>query len=135
MRTVNIQTGKEKYTTRIQARSHELIVDEPEELNGQDKGMMPSELLISSLGACTSITVRMYADRKEWPLDEILVDVNLHDDDTDRSKHSITRKVSFKGALDEKQIQRLTQIANACPVHKLLEKAIEITTEVAYIEK
>jgi putative redox protein len=87
----------------------------------------PNELLASSLAACTSITLRMYANRKGWKLTEIKVEVNL-DTDPIENKTKIKRDIQLFGDLDNDQIERLLNIANKCPIHKILSNTIEIST-------
>ena len=105
-----------------------VIADEPKAMGGGDLGFSPKELLLSSLAACTSATVKMYADRKEWELEEVSLQMELIVDEKTRQS-VIDRKISFKGNLDEKQKSRLLSIANACPIHRILTNPIEINTE------
>ncbi|HEX5171937.1 MAG TPA: OsmC family protein [Cyclobacteriaceae bacterium] len=94
---------------------------------GKDTGFSPKELLASALAACTSATVRMYADRKQWPLNEVKIDIDLERDEV-ANKTVINRKVRFIGNLDVEQHKRLLAVANACPIHKILTNPIEINT-------
>ena len=105
-----------------------VIADEPLELGGKDLGFSPNELLVSALAACTNATLRMYADRKKWDLQEVRLEVEL-DRDEKANKTVINRKLELLGNLDEKQRERLLAIAQACPVHKMLTNPIEINTE------
>jgi putative redox protein len=123
---VRAVVGREHYQTQLFAPGgHELIADEPEELGGTNLGPAPGELLMLSLASCTAITVRMYADRKTWPLESVAVEVDLEKVDT---TNRFKREVKLTGALSDEQRQRLLQIANACPVHKVLTGPIEIET-------
>jgi putative redox protein len=133
-----IGSREDNYTTQIIAEGHHLISDEPENVGGDNFGPSPYGLLTSALAACTAITLRMYANRKKWPVEEIEVHVNQekrHEKDTkkyDSDGGKITffaRKILIKGELDAKQIKRLMEIADNCPVHKTLEANIKITTE------
>ena len=118
--------GRDRYRTELITNGHHLVADEPEEVGGKNLGPGPGEFLMVSLASCTAITVRMYADRKQWPLEKIRVEVTSERSD----KTTIfTRHVYFEGALDDVQRNRLLQIANACPVHKTLTHPIEIKTE------
>ncbi len=130
MDQVKAITKKDKYKTIITSDDHTIIADEPFDLDGQNLGMNPGELLCSSLASCTSITLRMYSDRKEWNVSEIEVNVELNKEDKDNT--FLARKVLITGKLDEKQQSRMLAIANACPIHKLLEKGIAISTEIEF---
>lgn len=92
--------------------------------------MTPGELLCSSLASCTSITLRMYADRKEWKVEQITVQVTLNDED--KKNPVMHRVVEIKAEMDDEQQARLLAIANACPVHKLLSRGMEIRTEMKF---
>lgn len=129
MGTTRAITGKQRYKTTIQTSVHEIIADEPIQLGGRNQGPNPTELLAASLASCTSITLRMYADRKEWEVGEIVVNVNLNIEDKDNA--IIMRDIEISGQLNEEQLIRLLTIANACPVHKLLNKGIEINTQLS----
>lgn len=123
---VTASVGREHYRTAIVTNGHHLIADEPDEVGGKNLGPGPGEFLMVSLASCTAITVRMYADRKRWPLEKITVEVTSDKIDTTTI---FIRHVYLEGALDEEQRHRLLQIANACPVHKVLTNPIEIKTE------
>ena len=118
--------GKDHYRTEILAGGKTVVADEPEEVGGKDEGPAPGEFLLISLASCTAITLRMYADRKKWPVDKIRVEVA-----SERSelKTNFIRHVYLEGSLTEEQRQRLLEIANACPVHKVLSHPIEINTK------
>jgi putative redox protein len=118
------------YRVLLDDGHHTWFGDEPAAIGGGDRGPTPFALLLSSLGACTAITVKMYAERKGWPLDHIDVKLSLSTQ-TDRS--AIEREVVLYGVLDDAQRERLLQIANACPVHKILSKPIDIRTDLAAI--
>lgn len=130
MHQVTAITRREKYKTIVQSGKHQLIVDEPLDVNGADLGMSPGELLCGSLASCTSITLRMYSDRKGWDIAQISVDATL--DTTDRTHPIIHRVIRLQGNLDEEQQTRVLAIANACPVHKLLERGMKINTELNF---
>lgn len=126
---------EEAYRTEIQAGQHALVGDEPEEVGGDDSGPTPYDLLLSALGSCTGMTLRMYADRKEWPLDETIVRLShdkIHAKDcesceTDAGKvDRITREIDVRGDLTATQRERLLEIANKCPVHRTLHSEIEV---------
>lgn len=120
--------GKELYKVEILSPSgNQVIADEPLDKGGKDLGLSPKELLIAALAACTSATVRMYADRKQWDLQEVKVNIEMERDE-EQNKTFITRKVEFIGNLGTEQRDRLLQIANKCPVHKILSNPIAIST-------
>lgn len=121
--------GKELYKVEISSDSgNKLIADEPLSTGGKNLGFSPEELLISSLAACTSATVRMYADRKAWKLDEVKTEIEF-ERNIAKNKTFIHRKVSFVGDLDDTQRTRLLAIANACPIHKVLSNPIDVITD------
>lgn len=124
---VVVSTAKTKYETKISSGKHSWIADEPASKEGTDLGPSPHELLASSLGACTSITVRMYADKKGYPLDSVEVHVTI--DKRSPEDNQFTRVVILSGNLTEAEKERLLSVANACPVHKLLSGKIEIETK------
>lgn len=115
------------YRTEIRNGRHELTADEPLNLGGGDAGPTPDELLEAALASCTAITLRMYANRKEWPVTEINVAVSLERKD---DKTIFTRNIQVEGTLDEVQKERLLQIAKACPVSKTLSGSIDINTQI-----
>lgn len=130
----NSVTVKERaggtYTQDVFARGHHLYADEPEALGGADLGPSPFEFVLAGLGSCTTITLRMYAERKKWPVTHIGVDVAYKQTGYGKDMKSIfTRKITIEGDLDEAQLKRMMAIANKCPVHKMLEAETEIRTE------
>ncbi|WP_171126521.1 MULTISPECIES: bifunctional alpha/beta hydrolase/OsmC family protein [unclassified Ruegeria] len=115
---------------------HHAVADEPASYGGTDQGMSPYGFVSSGLGACTSMTIRMYARRKGWPLTGITVDVchdKVHAQDaglvSDGKVDLFRRKIRLEGPLDETQRARLLEIADKCPVHRTLEGSAQITTE------
>ena len=132
------QTGEDGFTTQIKAGKHHLLADEPTSVGGKDLGPTPYGYLLSALGACTSMTLRMYADRKKWPLERATVHLEhfkVHSDDCDDCETEegyidhISREIELDGPLDDQQIARLLEIADRCPVHKTLHNEIKITTK------
>lgn len=126
------------YLQRIRARGHVFPADEPLAVGGTDLGPTPYELLLSSLGACTSITLRMYAARKEWPLDGVRVKLRhdrVHAKDVEDSEKDsgmvdvIDKELELEGNLTEEQRQRLFEMAARCPVHRTLLNEIKINSE------
>ncbi len=115
---------------------HHAVADEPASYGGTDQGMSPYGFVSSGLGACTSMTIRMYARRKGWPLTGITVDVchdKVHAQDaglvSDGKVDLFRRKIRLEGPLDQTQRARLLEIADKCPVHRTLEGSAQITTE------
>ena len=130
--------GEEGYTTQIVAGRHNYLADEPVKAGGSDLGPNPYELVSSGLAACTSMTIQMYARRKEWKVDNVETHVNYskrHADDCEDCENdmakidSFDREISLKGDLDEKQIKRIMEIADKCPVHKTLSSKAQIKTK------
>lgn len=119
------QIGKTQYQTIVSSAKHTLIADEPERVNGTDTGMSPFSLLLASLISCTAITLRMYINRKMWLVDEITVNAELFNI---TGGTLIERQLEFKGDLTEKQKLRLVEIADACPIHKILVGNMMIDT-------
>lgn len=119
--------GRNRYATHIEASGHAITADEPEKLGGANAGPAPYDLLLASLGACTAITLRMYADRKEWPLESVEVSLHLTGGAEDRR---IVRTIAPKG-LDAEQAARLADIAERTPVTLTLKSGIAIDTSLA----
>ncbi|MDI9341973.1 MAG: OsmC family protein [Sediminibacterium sp.] len=120
--------GVEKYFTKVSAGTNTIITDEPIDKGGGNKGFNPYEVLAASLASCTAATLRMYIDRKQWQVGKINVEVVLENDPQNHVAH-FKRYISYEDAqLDETQEKRLLAIAEACPVHKLLNGAIHINT-------
>ena len=113
---------------------HHLVADEPISYGGTNKGLSPYGLVSAGLGACTSMTIRMYARRKGWPLEAISVDVThdkVHAQEAEQAAGKVdqfTRKIHLTGALDADQRQKLLEIADKCPVHRTLERENKIET-------
>lgn len=119
--------GRDRYATHIDVSGHTLTADEPEKLGGANAGPAPYDLLLASLGACTAITLRMYADRKQWPLESVEVSLRLAGTAEDRR---IVRTIAPKG-VDAEQAARLADIAERTPVTLTLKSGIAIDTSLA----
>lgn len=128
MEKVQANIGAVNYRTTISNGRNILLADEPASLGGNDEGLNPYELLAASLAACTSITLKMFAQRKEWDLKEVHVNVSV-ERDTALNETNIVREISLDGALNDEQRQRLLLVANACPIHKILTNKIHINTQ------
>jgi putative redox protein len=126
--TAITELDRSNYRTKIYSGGHFIYADEPEDLGGTDEGMSPGALLLASLGSCTAITVRMYADRKEIALESIKIELAICKEDQITKETTITRKIEFVGDLTSEQRERLLQIADKCPIHKLLSNPIKILT-------
>ena len=124
---VNVHIGRDRYETTIKVRQHTHNADEPVELGGTDLGPSPKELLLSSLGTCKAITVRMYADRKEWPLAGLSINLSFVErEDGDPNTSYIHCEIKLEGDLDDEQRKRLAMIADRCPIHKILNNPIVV---------
>jgi uncharacterized OsmC-like protein/alpha/beta superfamily hydrolase len=131
------ETGKGPFQQEVLAAGHRLLADEPVSVGGTDTGMSPYELLLASLGACTAMTIRMYADRKALPLDRVSVRLHhekIHAEDCADCEtregriDEIERTIELTGDLDDAQRQRLLEISEKCPVHRTLHSEIKIRT-------
>jgi putative redox protein len=123
---VIVRTGRAHYRTEILAAGHSLLADEPETAGGADAGPSPFGLLMAALGACTTITLRMYADRKEWPLEEIGVSLRHRKLKAGEATDEISQKLELAGPLDGEQRARLLEIAHRCPVHRALGAGVSM---------
>lgn len=108
---------------------HTWSADEPLEVGGGNVGPAPERLILGSLGACTAITVKMVAARRNWPLTGIRVELQLNPDGKPESGNDIVRRVFLEGGLSDEQRTQLLKIANACPMHKLLTGEVRIHTD------
>jgi putative redox protein len=126
--TAITELDKSHYKTKVYAGGHFIYSDEPESVGGSDEGMTPGALLLASLGSCTAITIRMYADRKAIPLDSIKVELEICNEEQMSAQTSINRKITLSGDLSGDQHSRLMEIADRCPIHKILSNPIKIET-------
>jgi putative redox protein len=126
------------FAEEIRAGRHRLVADEPVADGGTDTGPGPYELILGALGACTSMTIAMYARRKGWPLDEVVVRLRharVHAQDCADCETKavmltvIDSEISLRGALSHEQRGKLRDIAERCPVHRTLTSEIQIRTQ------
>jgi putative redox protein len=126
MKPITVRSDGPKMRQTIAIRGHRLVSDVDAEDGGEDAGPSPHELLAAALGSCTALTLRMYARRKGWPLEDAVVTVGIEHPEGGGSV--FLRELALAGTLDESQRKRLLQVAEACPVHKTLSSRIEIRT-------
>ena len=135
---VVVQLGAEGFRSEVWADGHYLVADEPRSVGGTDEGATPYGLLLAGLGSCTVMTLRMYADRKEWPLDEIQVGLRHRrrhasdeaecEENDDARLDRVDREIRLLGELSDEQRDRLLEIAERCPVHRTLDAGVRIET-------
>jgi putative redox protein len=119
----------EQYTTELKVNQHQLIADELTEVNGKDLGPAPGDYVCMGLASCTAITLRMYAERKQWVVNSISVKVTLvKAADMPSAKNTFYCEVKLEGDLNAEQQMRMMEIAKACPIHKLLLKPSDVIT-------
>ncbi len=128
---------EDNFTTSIQTKNHSFIADEPSSIGGDDFGPSPYELLNGGLAACTAMTLKLYARRKKWDLQEVFVYLThskkqIQEGDKKTSLDHIQKKLKFVGNLSNEQKERLKEIAAKCPVHKTLTNDIIIDTAIVY---
>ena len=134
---VVVHTGASGYRSDVLANGHALVADEPESVGGTNAGPSPYEYLLAALGSCTGMTIRMYADRKQWPVEGVTVRLShgkIHAEDCENCEtregrvDHIDREIELEGPLDASQRQRLLEIADRCPVHRTLQSEIVVDT-------
>jgi putative redox protein len=125
MRNVAVGWAGGKLQQDIEVSGHRIHSDEEVAKGGEDTGATPHELLLAALGSCTAMTLKVYAERKGWPLEDVKVTLNAANSE---GGYIITRRVAISGQLDAEQRQRLLEIADKCPVHRTLTGEITINT-------
>ena len=133
-----VAEGNQKFLREVSSDDHQWLSDEPTEYGGDNLGPDPYEQLLSSLGTCTSMTLRMYCNHKGWNVEDIDVKLKhsrIHEKDCEKHNQDdckielIEKTISIKGDLDEKQRERLIQVADRCPVHKTLLSKMDISSD------
>lgn len=131
------RTGDDGFTTELRAGNHLFLADEPFSVGGKDLGPSPYDYLVAALGACTSMTLKMYAERKQWPLEEALIHlehIKIHEKDCENCESPsakidrIDREIELVGNLSKEQRQKLLEIADKCPVHRTLHGEIKVVS-------
>jgi uncharacterized OsmC-like protein len=134
---VVVRGGQSGLRQEVEAGSHRWVADEPTSVGGTGAGPTPYDLLLGALGACTSMTLRLYADRRKWPLEGVVVRLRhhrIHRDDCvncdkkDASLDRVERTLELKGPLTDEQRARLLEIAERCPVHQTLQHNLDVRT-------
>lgn len=126
MISVQVASNHSRYGQDISIRHLNLTADEPPSLGGDDVGPTPTELVLAGLGSCKAITLQMYAERKGWKLESVAVELSY---DSADQPPTIQAKLTLEGDLDKQQRQRLRDISDRCPVHKLLTTPVAIQTQ------
>lgn len=135
-----VERGDGKFTQMMLDGEHVLLADEPRDIGGDDRGPSPYRLLLMALGACTSMTLRLYAARKGWPVERIMVRLRHFRDyaadckdceDKNVALERIERIIELEGDLDDAQHRKLLEIAEKCPVHRTLESRVKIDSRLA----
>lgn len=121
--------GTQKYLCTISWRNGKLLMDEPENIGGNDLGPDPYSTFLASLAGCTLSTLRMYIDRKEWDIPEINISLNFSQTQNSELETIISRRISFSKEITTEQKERLLLIAEKCPISKLLKNKITINTQ------
>jgi putative redox protein len=137
---VVVRGGPSGLRQEIQAGVHRLVADEPTSVGGTGQGPTPYDLLLGALGSCTSMTLRLYAERRKWPLQGVTVRLShrrIHRDDCVNCEDKdvwiehVDRTLELAGPLTEEQREKLVAIAERCPVHRTLERQMEVETRLA----
>ena len=126
------ENGKGRYQQAVTVGQHQLLADEPVDVGGADAGPAPFDFVMAGLGACTSMTLRMYAERREFPLTQVSVSLSYDRVTVDGvARDHIQRTITLEGELSDEQRQRLLEIANKCPVHRALSQSLLIDSAIA----
>ena len=124
------ENGQGRYQQQVSAGKHIMLADEPESMGGGDAGPAPFDFLMAGLGACTSMTLRMYAERKGLALTGISVVLNHDKTEVDGiQRNRISRQITLEGNLSDAERQRLLEIAEKCPVHRALSQSFLLESQ------
>jgi len=133
-----VRSGHGKFGTEVHTPAHRFVADEPRSYGGDDSGPTPYDLLLAALGTCTAMTMRLYADRKGWPLEGATIHLSHERDHEEDCEHALNgedgqiqalhRRIAVRGPLDDDQRRRIVAIADKCPVHRTLEGHLHIHT-------
>jgi putative redox protein len=115
------------FQSRVTTEDTSFIIDEPVEMGGLASGPNPYDLLAAALGGCTAMTMKLYANRKQWPLEHVKVRV-MHERDGLNGRDKFTRQIELTGQLDDEQKERLLAVSLKCPVHKTISSGADIET-------
>ena len=136
-RSVKVEGPATGFRTEVEVGGHRMVIDEPTAVGGSDDGPTPYEVLLAGLGACTAMTLRIYADRRKWPLERARISLRhrkVHAQDCIDCDQKATRMdvvdriITLEGALTAEQRAKLLEIANRCPVHQTLQSKIQVNT-------
>lgn len=122
--------GTQKYLCTINWRNGQIVMDEPESIDGKDLGPDPYTTLLASLAGCTLSTLRMYIDRKGWDIPEISIALNMAQENNLELETTISRSIAFSSEISLEQKERLLLIAEKCPVSKIFKNKITINTTI-----
>lgn len=126
---ITVRLGTTPYKTTINTGKTTIIADKAKDSGGNDLGPDPTELLLAALGTCKAMTMRMYADRKEWPLEEVSIALSSEVVKSEQQQTTYIRcHISLSGDLDDEQRERLLDIAGKCPIQQVLTNTIEVTS-------
>ena len=126
-----VTLSNRNYLAEAKMRNHFVTIDEPLDLGGDDNGPTPVEYLLTAIGGCVSITLRMYAERKGWDIGKITVNVYLKEESTeDGVKKSIIEEISFENEITDEQRVKLLNIAGKCPVAKMVKGETSVISEI-----
>jgi len=125
MTAVRVVSDGSRFGQAVTIRQFQLTADEPPAVGGDDAGPTPMEYILAGLGSCKAITLQMYAERKGWPLEQVAVELSY---EAHQGEYLIEAQLTLHGDLDEAQRQRLREISDRCPVHKMLTASVQIQT-------